>query len=84
MRQGLGLVVVAALLAGLLPFLVNTVNAIRLGTAVPFIELAKQAQSASGTPPSQLGESFQTLAGRARRYYRLLARRVVKHAGRMD
>ena len=65
MRQGLGLVVVAALLAGLLPFLVNTVNAIRLGTALPFIELAKQAQSASGTPPSQLGESFQTLAGLA-------------------
>jgi hypothetical protein len=65
MRQGLGLIVVAALLAGLLPFLVNTVNAIRLGTALPFIQLAEQAQSNTGTPPSQLGESLQTLAGLA-------------------
>ena len=63
MRQGLGLVVVAALLAGALPFLVNTVTALRFGTPLPFIELARQAQTTPGTPPSQLGEAFQTLAG---------------------
>src|SRR3954453_8639269 len=39
MRQGLGLVVSLALLAGLLPFLVNWVNAERAGTALPLAQL---------------------------------------------
>lgn len=63
MRQGLGLVVVAALIAGFLPFLVNTVTAIRLGTPLPFIELAKITRGAEGMPSTQFGESFITLAG---------------------
>jgi hypothetical protein len=62
MRQGLGLVIVAALLAGFLPFLINTVTAIRLGTVLPFIELAQQAQRAEGAPPSPLDQAFETLA----------------------
>ena len=45
MRQGLGLVVVAALLAGLLPFLVNTVTAISVGAPLPFVRLAEQVQA---------------------------------------
>lgn len=65
MRQGMGLVIVAALLAGLLPFLVNSVVAMRAGTPFPFVQLAQQAQDAQDTTPSQLGESFQTLAGLA-------------------
>lgn len=63
MRQGLGLVVVAALLAGLLPFLVNTVNAISVGAPLPFVRFAQQVQSVEGTPSSQLDEAFRTLAG---------------------
>jgi hypothetical protein len=65
MRQGLGLVVVAALLAGFLPFLVNAVTAVRLGTTVPLAQLAQQAQeqSADGGPLSQMGEIWQRLAG---------------------
>ena len=64
-RPGLGLVVVVALLAGLLPFLVNTVMAIHLGTSLPLIRLAQQTQTANGVPPSQVGEALQTLAGLA-------------------
>jgi hypothetical protein len=63
MRQGMGLVVVAAILAGFLPFLVNTVVAIRVGAPLPFLELAQQAQDAEAGSPSQFGEAFQTLAG---------------------
>jgi hypothetical protein len=64
-RQGLGLVVVAALLAGLIPFIVNTVVAIHLGTPLPLIRLAEQTQNASGTPPTPWSQTFQTLAGLA-------------------
>lgn len=65
MRQGLGLVVAAALVAGLLPFLVNSVTAIRMGTALPLARLAQQAQeqSAESGPLAQIGETWQTLAG---------------------
>lgn len=38
MRQGIGLIVVLALLAGLLPFLFNWVQAAQLGTVVPIAE----------------------------------------------
>ncbi len=65
MRQGLGLIIVAALLAGLLPFLVNTVTTIRLGTALPFVQLTQQMQGTEGVAPTQLGEAFQTIAGLA-------------------
>ena len=65
MRQGMGFVVVAALLAGLLPFLVNSFIALRAGTSLPFIQLAQQAQDAQSSTPSQLRESFEILAGLA-------------------
>jgi len=64
MRQGLGLVVVAALLAGFIPFLVNSVTAIGLGTPLPLIKLAQQTQRFN-VMPSQLGQSLQTVAGLA-------------------
>jgi hypothetical protein len=63
MRQGLGLVVIAAIIAGLLPFLVNTVTAISVGAPLPFVRLAEQAQSAEGATPSPLGEGLQAVAG---------------------
>lgn len=65
MRQGLGLVVVAALLAGLIPFLVNAVTAMRLGTALPLAQLAQQAQeqSVAGDPLGLWGETWQMVAG---------------------
>jgi hypothetical protein len=65
MRQGLGLVVVAGLLAGLLPFLINAVIAMRLGTALPLAQLAQQAQEQNweNGPLAQIGETWQTLAG---------------------
>ncbi len=63
MRQGMGLVVVAAFVAGFLPFLVNSVVAIRVGAPLPFVELAQQAQRATDGQPSLLGEALQTLAG---------------------
>jgi hypothetical protein len=63
MRQGMGLVIVAALLAGLIPFLVNTTIALRAGAPLPLIQLAQQTQTPPGTPPSLLGDAFGTLAG---------------------
>jgi hypothetical protein len=65
MRQGLGLVVISALLAGFLPFLFNSVTAIRLGTVLPLAEQAQQAQeqSDSGASISQMGDTWQRLAG---------------------
>jgi hypothetical protein len=66
MRQGMGLVVVAALLAGLLPFIVNWITATRLGTALPLARLAQAfADSAgdTGTPLANLGLMWQTIAG---------------------
>jgi hypothetical protein len=63
MRQGMGLVIVAALIAGFIPFLFNTVTALRVGAPLPFVELAQQTQSAAGVPPSELERAFGTLAG---------------------
>ncbi len=70
MRQALGLVVVAALLGGLLPFIVNWVMAARLGTVVPLAQLAHEAAErgartgAEGLPPIlPLWETAQTIAG---------------------
>jgi hypothetical protein len=65
MRQGLGLVVVAALVAGFLPFLVNSIIAIRMGTVLPLAEFAQEAQeqSAAGGPLALMSQTWQTLAG---------------------
>jgi hypothetical protein len=63
MRQGLGLVVVAALLAGFIPFLDNSATALRYGAPLPFVKLAEQTQGAEGAPLSLWGEAFATLAG---------------------
>lgn len=41
MRQGLGLVVVTALIAGVLPFWVNWIAAARAGTALPLVQLSR-------------------------------------------
>jgi hypothetical protein len=65
MRQGLGLIVVAALIAGFLPFLANTVTAISVGAPLPFVRLAQQAEEADGATVSQLGEGLQAVAGLA-------------------
>ena len=65
MRQGLGLVVAAALVAGFLPFLVNSVIAVRMGTVLPLARLAQAAQelSEAGGPLAMLGQTWQRLAG---------------------
>jgi hypothetical protein len=55
-------VVVAALLAGLLPFLVNAVTSMRAGTALPLAQFA-QEQSVDGTIPALWGDTWQRLAG---------------------
>lgn len=63
MRQGMGLVVLAALVAGFLPFLFNTILAMRWGAPLPFVQLAQQTQGVQGTAPTLLNEAMQTLAG---------------------
>ncbi|HXF63223.1 MAG TPA: YIP1 family protein [Caldilineaceae bacterium] len=68
MRQGLGLVVASALLAGLLPFVVNWVTATRMGTVVPLAELARAAESRQAAfiawgPLATMLETAQTVAG---------------------
>jgi hypothetical protein len=49
MRQGLGLVVVAALVAGALPFLSNWIEAGQMGTALPLAFWAHYAQQQSNS-----------------------------------
>ncbi len=49
MRQGIGLIVVLGLLAGVLPFLVNWVIATQAGTALPLAQLARSTGSAAGS-----------------------------------
>jgi len=44
MRQGLGLVVLAALTGGLIPFVVNWIQAAQIGTALPLLSLARYAE----------------------------------------
>jgi hypothetical protein len=70
MRQGLGLVVAAALVAGLIPFAIQWVTAARLGTVAPFAELAHNAaarmSAAEGRffgPWTTFLQTGQTLAG---------------------
>jgi hypothetical protein len=62
MRQGLGLVVAAALLAGLLPFIANTVMALRWGMPLPFVEVARSA-NAPDASPTIWREALATAAG---------------------
>lgn len=69
MRQGLGLVVVSALLAGTLPFVVNWVVAARMGTALPLAraaeEFQRRADQLRSTPlPFQVwAETANSIAG---------------------
>lgn len=65
MRQGMGLIVVTALVAGLLPFLVNWVTAARLGTALPLAELAHEFETDPGATgwAAGISDTWQTLAG---------------------
>lgn len=67
MRQGMGMVIVAAILAGLLPFLWNWITAARMGASVP---LAQMQQGLRALPileragaDSLLSETFRTVAG---------------------
>ena len=54
MRQGLGLVLLTGLLAGLIPFLVNWVVAARVGTALPLAQLSRS-----------IGEQANAMGGNA-------------------
>jgi hypothetical protein len=68
MRQGLGLVVTAALVAGLLPFVLNWITATQLSTVAPLAELARTAETRlaeaqAWRPLAVLLETGQTLAG---------------------
>lgn len=69
MRQGLGLVVITALLAGVLPFFVNWLRATRAGAALPFVQLAQAVEEMragwSNLPlPFEIWrETAQTIAG---------------------
>ncbi len=67
MRQGMGLVVVTALVAGLLPFLFNWAIAGQAGTALPLVQLTRtmdQPANASATTPWQAWEeTVKTIAG---------------------
>lgn len=68
MRQGVGLVVGAALIGGLLPLLVHWVQAVQIGTATPLVALARYAEMQSNgvevTPFTQAWtNTARTLAG---------------------
>ncbi len=69
MRQGMGLVVAIALIAGLLPFLVNWVIAGRAGTALPLVQIAGTMDARAGASDSTLlpmqawEETAKTIAG---------------------
>lgn len=68
MRQGLGLVVAAALIAGVAPFVVNWVQAAQMGTAVPlalWAHYAEQQSNAAALPPfvQAWTETARTMAG---------------------
>lgn len=68
MRQGLGMVVAAALAAGMLPVFIAWIQATRLGTVVPLVNLATMAEL-NPWAAAWLGQfdslltPFQTLAG---------------------
>jgi Yip1 domain len=68
MRQGLGLVVAAALIGGLLPLLVHWGQAMQIGTATPLAALARYAEAQSNvveiTPFTQAWtNTARTIAG---------------------
>lgn len=69
MRQGMGLVLLTGLLAGLIPFVVNWVVAARVGTALPLAQLSRsigdQANAMGGNAAflQPWTETLQTIAG---------------------
>jgi hypothetical protein len=67
MRQGLGLIVVAALIAGALPFLWNWISAARMGAAVPLAKFEEAALAFPGLDragvESVVDTVVQTIAG---------------------
>lgn len=70
MRQGIGLVVVAATLGGFLPFWVNWLQAARMGTVLPLVTLARYAEQQSSSEPmlpfaEAWTETARTMAGLA-------------------
>lgn len=68
MRQGLGMIVVLGLLAGVIPLLANLWQGISMGAAVPLAQAANSvAPLATAYPPDSpiyiLGNAVQTIAG---------------------
>jgi hypothetical protein len=68
MRQGLGMIVVLGLVAGIIPLLANLWHGITMGTAVPLAQAANSvAPLATAYPPDSpiyiLGNAVQTIAG---------------------
>ena len=69
MRQGMGMIVIVALVAGLLPFLLNWFTAGRMGTVMPLAELGRLAETRWLSGDDVLGvkpvvnETLQTIAG---------------------
>lgn len=68
MRQGLGLICAAALIAGLIPFVWNWTQAASVGTALPLAQTARawaqsDAAAIPNTLPNIIGETAQVVAG---------------------
>jgi hypothetical protein len=67
MRQGMGMIVLTALIAGLLPFLWNWISAGQMGTTVPLAELQRVARTLPVFEDSGAGavfiDAFRTAAG---------------------
>jgi hypothetical protein len=63
MRQGLGLVVSAALVAGLLPVVLHTIGALQMGTVVPLAELAARAEAQLARGAIERWEPLAVLLG---------------------
>lgn len=66
MRQGMGLVIVTALVAGALPFWVNWIVAARAGTALPLVQLSRSIAQRTAEAPFSLQvwtETARTIAG---------------------
>jgi hypothetical protein len=63
MRQALGLVVVAGLLAGVIPFVVNWVSSVQAGGVLPLVQLARAAEAQDLVPLAPLWSALQDLGG---------------------